>query len=210
MVLVHLHAVQSTYLLNLLSTNSAGFESESFDSFWSWQQVRTAKFIREGWLVAGCLNGYIHVYSDTMEKVASFHAHDSAISSLDVHPTEPYIVSSSDKGLKLWNWENCQLIDSFETQHNIIEVKFNPTNADSCFAFTSCGLQIFEYESEECDQILLHGVNIVCSHPNFPILLTGSEKGNIHLWNSHTLRLEGKYNFYLGEVTAIACMKDSK
>ncbi|KAL6841168.1 hypothetical protein ACP4OV_029137 [Aristida adscensionis] len=73
------------------------------------EAVYAAKFIaREKWIVAGDANGCIHVYSyDEGQDIVSFEAHDGCIVSLAVHPTGPYVLSSShdDHLIKLWHWD---------------------------------------------------------------------------------------------------------
>ena len=43
---------------------------------------------------------------NTMEKVKDMEAHADYIRFVEIHPTLPYILSSSDDmSIKLWNWE---------------------------------------------------------------------------------------------------------
>ncbi|CAD6257359.1 unnamed protein product [Miscanthus lutarioriparius] len=80
--------------------------AKSFDL--TQKPVYSAKFIeREEWIVAGDGYGTIYVYSyHTEEEVTNFEAHDSNITSLAVHPTDPLVLSSSeDRLIKLWDWE---------------------------------------------------------------------------------------------------------
>lgn len=52
---------------------------------------------------------HIRVYNyNTMEKVYEFEAHTDYIRSIAVHPTLPYVLSSSDDMfIKLWDWDKC-------------------------------------------------------------------------------------------------------
>lgn len=44
---------------------------------------------------------------NTHEKVIGFEAHADYIRSIAVHPTQPYVLSSSDDfTIKLWDWEH--------------------------------------------------------------------------------------------------------
>lgn len=70
--------------------------------------VRSAKFIsRKQWIVTGADDMFMRVYNyNTMDKVKHFEAHTDYIRSVTVHPTLPYVLSSSDDMLiKLWDWD---------------------------------------------------------------------------------------------------------
>ncbi|KAM3215253.1 hypothetical protein ACQJBY_067310 [Aegilops geniculata] len=101
--------------------------------------VSIVKFIaRMRWVVALSDNCFFHVYKYEMEleKVTSFRAHDyrdHALCSLDVHPTQPYVLSGRGRQIKLWDWDqdwNC--IQTFEEHsYSIRELKFNPEDTNS-------------------------------------------------------------------------------
>ena len=98
--------------------------------------VRSAKFIpRKQWVVAAADDMYIRVYNyNTMDKVKVFEAHSDYIRCVAVHPTLPYVLSSSDDMLiKLWDWENgwaCTQI--FEGHsHYVMQVVFNPKDTNT-------------------------------------------------------------------------------
>jgi coatomer subunit beta' len=43
---------------------------------------------------------------NTMEKMKAFEAHTDYIRYLEVHPSQPYVLSASDDmQIKLWDWE---------------------------------------------------------------------------------------------------------
>ena len=58
-------------------------------------------------MITGSDDMYIRVFNyNTMEKFKSFEAHTDYIRCIAVHPTHPYILSSSDDRLiKLWDWD---------------------------------------------------------------------------------------------------------
>src|SRR6266496_4450108 len=81
---------------------------------------------------------FVHVYKyeKELEKVTSFkahHYHDSAWCPLDVHPTQPYVLSGSLDQIKLWDWDqgwNC--IQTFgEQPYELKALKFNPEDTNS-------------------------------------------------------------------------------
>jgi len=71
---------------------------------------------------------------NTMEKIREFEAHMDYIRSLEVHPTQPYLLTcSDDMQIKMWDWEknwaNTQCFDGHS--HYVMMVKFNPKDANS-------------------------------------------------------------------------------
>lgn len=98
--------------------------------------VRSAKFIpRKQWVVAGADDMFIRVYNyNTMDKVKMFEAHTDYIRCVAVHPTLPYVLSSSDDMLiKLWDWDKgwmCTQI--FEGHsHYVMQITFNPKDTNT-------------------------------------------------------------------------------
>ena len=76
---------------------------------------------------------------NTMEKVKDMEAHADYIRFVEIHPTLPYILSSSDDmSIKLWNWEqNWDCTSSFEGHaHYVMMCKFNPKDTNT-FASSS-------------------------------------------------------------------------
>ncbi|KAL6660760.1 hypothetical protein ACP70R_001795 [Stipagrostis hirtigluma subsp. patula] len=140
----------------------------------------TAKFIpRKKWIVVGCYSGRIKVYSYMIvrnlkesrsflaSEIKSFKAHNSGRMLLDVHPTEPYLLSASsgDRSLwsaagmiKLWNWDKgWDCIRTFENQYGgAYHVKFNPMDANSFLAISDDGgdVQVYNIGSPYCESIL--------------------------------------------------------
>ncbi|KAM3298184.1 hypothetical protein ACQJBY_039907 [Aegilops geniculata] len=100
--------------------------------------VSTVKFIaRKRWLVAGSKDCFVHVYKyeKELQKVTSFKVHDcdDAWCTVDVHPTQPYVLSGCDSQIKLWDWDqdwNC--MQTFEEHSgSIYDLKFNPEDTNS-------------------------------------------------------------------------------
>lgn len=59
--------------------------------------VRAAKFIpRKNWVVTGSDDMQVRVFNyNTLERVHAFEAHSDYIRSIAVHPTQPFILTSS-------------------------------------------------------------------------------------------------------------------
>lgn len=70
--------------------------------------VRTARFIaRKSWIITGSDDLTIRVFNyHTLEKVAFFDGHSDYVRQLAIHPSRPFVLSSSDDmTVKLWDWE---------------------------------------------------------------------------------------------------------
>lgn len=65
--------------------------------------VRASKFVvRKSWVVSGSDDMQIRVFNyNTLEKVHTFEAHTDYIRSIIVHPTHPYILTSSGKAISI-------------------------------------------------------------------------------------------------------------
>lgn len=98
--------------------------------------VRAAKFIaRKNWMIAGADDMQIRVFNyNTHEKVTVFEAHTDYIRCIAVHPTQSYVLTSSDDmTIKLWDWDNgWKNIQVFEGHsHYVMQVVFNPKDTNT-------------------------------------------------------------------------------
>uniref|UniRef100_A0A3Q7J9P5 Coatomer subunit beta' n=1 Tax=Solanum lycopersicum TaxID=4081 RepID=A0A3Q7J9P5_SOLLC len=159
--------------------------------------VRSAKFIpRKQWVVAGADDMFIRVYNyNTMDKVKVFEAHTDYIRCVAVHPTLPYVLSSSDDMLiKLWDWEKGWLCTQiFEGHsHYVMQVTFNPKDTNT-FASASLDrtIKIWNLGSPDPNFTLdahLKGVNCVdyFTGGDKPYLITGSDDHTAKVWDYQT------------------------
>lgn len=128
--------------------------------------VRAAKFVpRKSWVVTGSDDMHIRVFNyNTLERVHQFEAHSDYLRSLVVHPTLPYVISSSDDMLvKMWDWDNkWAMKQSFEGHtHYVMQIAINPKD-NNTFATASLDKTV---------KVWQFGSNV----PNFT--LEGHEKG---------------------------------
>ncbi|PWZ20311.1 Coatomer subunit beta'-2 [Zea mays] len=166
---------------------------------WNYQTqvVRSAKFIaRKQWVVAGADDMFIRVYNyNTMDKVKVFEAHTDYIRCVAVHPTQPFVLSSSDDMLiKLWDWDKgwvCTQI--FEGHsHYVMQVTFNPKDTNT-FASASLDrtIKIWSLGSPDPNFTLdghSKGVNCVdyFTGGDRPYLITGSDDQTAKVWDYQT------------------------
>ncbi|KAJ6415917.1 hypothetical protein OIU84_004663 [Salix udensis] len=149
--------------------------------------VRSAKFIaRKQWVVAGADDMYIRVYNyNTMDKIKVFEAHTDYIRCVAVHPTLPYVLSSSDDMLiKLWDWEKgwaCTQI--FEGHsHYVMQVTFNPKDTNT-FASASLDRTIKIWNLGSPRPKFYTGCP---PERNKPYLITGSDDHTAKVWDYQT------------------------
>lgn len=73
-------------------------------------------------------------------------------------------------------------------------------------------VKVWDYQNKSCVQTLeghTQNVDAVCFHPELPLIISGSEDGNICLWHSNTYRLENKLNYGLERAWSICSLKGS-
>lgn len=78
---------------------------------WIPRDITIAKFCeREKSIVAGSSDGYIYIYSyaelPNINEISRHHSSSSSIRSIDVHPTEAYVMSSAHNccAINRWKW----------------------------------------------------------------------------------------------------------
>lgn len=78
-----------------------------------------------------------------MEKVRAFEAHNDYIRALEVHPTLPYLLSSSDDfSIRIWDWEkNWEPTKLEGHSHFVMGLCINPKDFNT-FASASLDMTI--------------------------------------------------------------------
>ena len=107
----------------------------------------SVKFIPpKEWILAGGGDACIYVYSyDTWKMVKTFQAHNNQITSLAIHPDEPYVLSASHgRKIKLWDWENGWNNESRQKflghTGSVTHVVFNPKDAKAFASVSEDGM----------------------------------------------------------------------
>lgn len=130
-----------------------------------WGEVCLAKFIaRERWIIAGFTSGVLCVYScDSRKTIRVLRKHLTSIKSLDIHETEPYLLSASDDGIiLLWGYEKgWRLMKKFDVhmgydKDNIVEqVKFNPKDTHMFASCQQSNIKIWNLHTGQCKRLRL-------------------------------------------------------
>jgi coatomer subunit beta' len=97
--------------------------------------VHSPKFISSmEWIIISTVDGFIHVCNYELVKIKVFKAGPSCVTSLAVHPTSPYVLSSSSGDpIKLWDWDkDWKCIQTFEKEHTtkVCQIVFNPKDTN--------------------------------------------------------------------------------
>lgn len=175
------------------------------------------KFIeRRQWFLAGSYyEGIIHVYNykTEVQKVHSFRAHDRFLESMDIHPTKPYVLSSSDTQIKLWDWDkDWECIRTFtEHSHTVKRVAFNPWNTNS-FASASRDhtVKVWSLDSSR-SMCTLSGhsdeVNCIDSfmRGDQQYLVTGSEDMTAKIWDIQKKTCVETLKGFMFPVVSVIC-----
>ena len=126
----------------------------------------------------------------------TFQAHDDYIRSLIIHPTLPYLISSSDDCLiKLWDWEkNWEHRRTYEGHgHYVMQIAFNPKDFNT-FASASLDrtIKIWGVTGTESAHYSLlghtQGVNCVEYYQggDKPYMISGGDDMKIKVWDYQT------------------------
>ena len=130
-----------------------------------------------------------------MEKVKAFDAHTDYIRSLMIHPTQSYILSSSDDTtIKIWDWDNnFSLVKSLEDHvHYVMQLALHPRDLNT---FASCSLdksiKVWNLASGTKANFTLtghlFGVNCVNYYKgDKPYLISGGDDRLVKIWDYQT------------------------
>ena len=124
-----------------------------------------------------------------------FEAHSDYIRSMAVHPTQPFLLTSSDDMLiKLWDWDQgwmCTQVFEGHT-HYVMQVVFNPKDAntfasaslDHTVKVWSTGQQVPNFTLEGHDK----GINCLeyFTGGDKPHLITGGDDKRVKVWDYQT------------------------
>uniref|UniRef100_A0A8R7U863 Coatomer subunit beta'-2 n=1 Tax=Triticum urartu TaxID=4572 RepID=A0A8R7U863_TRIUA len=177
--------------------------------------VQAAKFIaHKKWVVAGDDNGYIHVHNYHEDKgVRSFPGHDGSITCLAVHPTHPFVLSSSDYDylIKLWDWEkDWECTRTFQGHTNrVTQITFNPDYPSSFASASADGSAMIWDVNSEDHGITLDGhvESLVCvnyfTRPGGQHLIFGTTDGTVQIWNLEISECVDKLKGHVGCITAV-------
>ncbi|GFG37833.1 hypothetical protein Cfor_04931 [Coptotermes formosanus] len=129
---------------------------------------------------------------NTLERVHAFEAHSDYVRCIAVHPTQPYLLTSSDDMLiKLWNWDkqwSCQQVFEGHT-HYVMQIVINPKD-NNTFASASLDrtVKVWQLGSSTPNFTLEgheKGVNCVDYYHggDKPYLISGADDRLVKIWD---------------------------
>uniref|UniRef100_A0A673A7X0 Coatomer subunit beta' n=2 Tax=Sphaeramia orbicularis TaxID=375764 RepID=A0A673A7X0_9TELE len=156
--------------------------------------VRVAIFVaRKHWVIAGADDMQIRVFNyNTLERAHIFEAHSDYIRCITVHPTQPYILTSSDDMLiKLWDWDRkwtCSQVFEGHT-HYVMQIVINPKDNNQ-FASASLDrtIKVWQLGSKTANFTLEgheKGVNCIDYYNggDKPYLISGADDRLVKIWD---------------------------
>ncbi len=216
---VNFHPTESWVLVSLYSGNVHIWDYKQGKILKSFEvcavPVRCGKFIpRKQYIIVGSDDMCLRVYNyNTMEKVQGWNAHVDYVRYIDVHPTLPFVLSSSDDMvIKLWDWEkDWECVQMFEGYHAhyVMMVKFNPKDTNT-FASASLDRTIRVWGlGSPTPHFLLEGhekgVNCIDYYPggDKPYLMSGSDDMTVKVWDYHAKSCVVTIDGHLGNVSCV-------
>ncbi|GFQ86466.1 coatomer subunit beta', partial [Trichonephila clavata] len=135
----------------------------------------------------------LRVYNyNTLERVQSVEAHSDYFRSIAVHPTQPFVLTSSDDMMiKLWNWEkNWTCTQVFEGHtHYVMQIVINPKD-NNTFASASLDrtIKVWQLGSTSANFTLEgheKGINCVDYYHggDKPYLISGADDRLVKIWD---------------------------
>lgn len=179
------------------------------------QPVRCAKFIsRKQWFAAGADDMMIRVFNyNTGERVAAWEGHADYIRYLEVHPSQPYLLSSSDDmSVKLWDWNKAWACSqTFEGHaHYVMMVRVNPKDTNT-FATASLdrSIKVWSFTSPTPNYSLEgheRGVNCLDYYPggDKPYIVSGADDLTLKIWDYQTRSCVATLEGHSNNVCAVA------
>jgi len=110
------------------------------------------------------------------------------VKSVDIHPTEPWVLSAMYNGhVFLWNYNTQSLVKSFEVSDQPVRAaKFVPRKQWIVAGADDMQIRIYNYNTmEKVKTFEAHSDYIRCItvHPSQPLMLTSSDDMTIRLWD---------------------------
>lgn len=146
-----------------------------------------------------------------------FEGHSHYVMQVAFNPkdTNSFASASLDGTIKIWNIGSSApnfTLDGHLKGVNCVDYFIHGEKTYLLSGSDDSTAKVWDCETKSCVQTLeghVHNVTTVTVHPELPIIITTSEDGAVHIWNSTTFSLEQKLNYALERVWAIGHVKGS-
>jgi coatomer subunit beta' len=146
-----------------------------------------------------------------------FDGHDHYVMQVAFNPndTNTFVTVSLDSKVKIWKLGSAHesfTLDGHSKGINCVEFF---TTGDKAYLITGSDdftAKIWDYEAKTCIQTLeghTHNVSALCVHPQFPVIITGSEDESVRIWQAKDCNFEKKLEYNLGRIWGFGCTVNS-
>ncbi|XP_041002149.1 coatomer subunit beta'-2-like [Juglans microcarpa x Juglans regia] len=126
----------------------------------------------------------------------TFEGHSHYVMQVAFNPKDTLTFSSAslDGTIKVWNLSSPAPIFTLEGHSKGVNCVDYFTGNDETKLLTGSDdftAKVWDYQRKSCLQTLeghQHNVTLICAHPEFPVIITGSEDGTICIWDATTYR----------------------
>lgn len=181
------------------------------DLVWMPNGRDVAIFVRDQVVIAppGRLNA-----NQLPEDLIRLHRHDNIGFAIELHPSNPWLASAGNDGVRVSNFETGELIRE-ATGFAARELRFHPKTQQllACALESPSEIRLIDVNSGEVKSVArpsgshAHALDF---HPGGELLATGSSDAVIEFWEHPTGRRLAALSGHTGEVTALAFSPDGK
>ncbi|KIK14412.1 hypothetical protein PISMIDRAFT_17292 [Pisolithus microcarpus 441] len=143
------------------------------------------------------------------------HSHYAMNMAFNPKDANTFASACLDRTIKMWSLGSPHLNFTMDAHDKGIDyVDFYPSPDHPYIVTTGDDktIKVWGYLSESCVQMMEGHINnpsFVVSHPNLPIIISGSEDGTVKFWDSNTYRLADVLGYALGQAWCVMLRRDA-
>lgn len=149
--------------------------------------------------------------------VQVFEGHAHYVMQVVINPKDSntFASASLDRTIKVWQLGSPEANFTLEGHERGVNCIDYYPGGDKPYLISGSDdktVKIWDYQTKTCVQTLeghFENISAVAYYPDLPIILTGSEDSTVRVWNMNTYRLEQTFNYGMGRVWTLACLKNS-
>lgn len=149
--------------------------------------------------------------------VQTFEGHAHYVMQVVINPKDSntFASASLDRTIKVWQLGSPEANFTLEGHERGVNCLDYYPGGDKPYLISGSDdktVKIWDYQTKTCVQTLeghVENISAVAYYPDLPIILTGAEDNSVRVWNMNTYRLEQTFNYNMGRVWTLACLKNS-